>query len=66
MSAAPPTEVKKKQKVRRYTFRGHEEEEIYELPQNQLVELFRARIRRRFKRYALFRTFPCFASFSNS
>lgn len=50
MSAAPGQEVKKKQKVRRYTFRGHEEEEIYEMPQGQLVELFRARIRRRFRR----------------
>jgi hypothetical protein len=54
MCAAQVPEVKKKQKVRRYTFRGHEEEEIYDMAQAPLVELFRSRIRRRFRRYASF------------
>lgn len=42
--------AKKKFKIKRYTFRGHEEEEVMDMPQNTIVELYRSRIRRRFKR----------------
>lgn len=48
MDAAAAT--KRKTKVKRYTFRGLEEEDVMVLPQNKVVELFRSRIRRRFKR----------------
>jgi hypothetical protein len=51
MSAGQQAEgAKKKFKIKRFTFRGHEEEEVYEMPEKALVELYRSRIRRRFKR----------------
>jgi hypothetical protein len=42
--------AKKKFKIKRYTFRGHEEEEVIEMSQNTIVDLYRSRIRRRFRR----------------
>lgn len=48
MSAALAT--KKKVKVKRYTFRGFEEEDVIDMAQDKIVEMFRSRIRRRFRR----------------
>lgn len=48
MSAAVVT--KRKVKVKRYTFRGFEEEDVIDMAQDKIVELFRSRIRRRFRR----------------
>lgn len=48
MSAAQVT--KKKVKVKRYTYRGLEEEEVMDLKTDKIIELFRARIRRKFRR----------------
>lgn len=43
--------VQKKEKgLQKYSFRGHTPEQLNELTQEQIVELFRARQRRRFAR----------------
>lgn len=42
--------AKKKVKVKRYTYRGLEEEEVMDLKTDKIIELFRARIRRKFRR----------------
>lgn len=46
MSTAP----KKEKGLQKYSFRGYTPEQLYELNQEQIVELFRARQRRRFAR----------------
>jgi hypothetical protein len=43
-------ETKKKVKVKTYRFRGIEEDEVLDMAENKIVEMFRARIRRRFRR----------------
>jgi hypothetical protein len=46
--------VQKKEKgLQKYSFRGYTPEQLNALNQEQLVELFRARIRRRFARSIL-------------
>ncbi len=42
--------AKKKVKVKRYTYRGLEEEEVMDMKTDKIIELFRARIRRKFRR----------------
>jgi hypothetical protein len=41
---------KKEKGIQKYSFRGHTPEQLNELPQEQIVELFCARQRRRFAR----------------
>lgn len=41
---------KKEKGLQKYSFRGNTPEQLYALNQEQLVELFRARQRRRFNR----------------
>ena len=41
---------KRKVKVKRYTFRGREEEEVLDMPNAEVIALFRSRIRRKFNR----------------
>lgn len=40
----------KEKGIQKYSFRGHTPDQLYALTQEQLVELFRARQRRRFAR----------------
>ena len=48
------TTVQKKEKgLQKYSFRGNTPEQLNELTQEQVVELFRARMRRRFARSML-------------
>ena len=47
--------IQKKEKgLQKYSFRGYTPEQLNELTQEQVVELFRARMRRRFARSTLF------------
>lgn len=50
MSAGQEVVAKKRVKVKRYTYRGLEEEEVIDLSNDKIIELFRARIRRKFRR----------------
>lgn len=44
-------EMSKRRRIRRYTFKGKEEEEVLEMTQEDITPLFRARIRRKMRRW---------------
>lgn len=43
-------DAQKRRKIRRYTFHGLEEEEVYKMPQDEVCAMFRSGIKRRLKR----------------
>jgi len=45
------TEGRKDRKVRRFTFRGIDEDDIFAMPYEELFQLFTARLKRKLKRY---------------